>query len=221
MRTPFCAPLVGVSATVLLTLAIPSASQALLVYSASGSRISGSLNGQTFVDAAWNLEATADPALATLTTFTVPGQGPFALWSLPVSPKVRIATVASVLEANLLPFDTFRWLALSGSFPVGPSPKIGFVYTTPSFSPETAAGVVNVPGSFVNLQSPAQFTGPSLFEPHAFTTSAGPLVISGSQVVTGTFRIDPVPGPWPALAVAGAFSWSRRLRGSLRRTPDN
>jgi hypothetical protein len=37
-------------------------------------------------------------------------------------------------------------------------------------------------------------------------------VISSSSFVPGTFRIDPVPGPLPALAVAGAFSWSRRLR---------
>ncbi|MEB3335614.1 MAG: hypothetical protein VKP70_11595 [Cyanobacteriota bacterium] len=217
MRSGLRAPLFSITATALFAVVSPSPSEALLVYSATGSKVSGSLAGEAFVDAAWSLQAIADESLATLSTFTVPGQGAFALWSLPVSPKVRIETVANVLEADLLPSGTFRWLALSGTFPVGPSPKIGFVYTTPTFQPETAAGVVNVPGSFVDLRSPAEFTGPSLFEPFSFVTSAGPLVISGSSVVTGTFRIDPVPGPLPALAVAGAFSWSRRLRGSLRR----
>ena len=211
MRPPFRKPLTLVAAGVVLHLVTPPASQALLVYSAAGSSISGSLGGVVFADARWTLTATADETLSTLISFPGPG-GMFQLWSLPVSPRVRIETLASVLEADLQPSNPFRWLALSGSFPVGPTPKIGFVYTTPSFQPETAAGVIQVPGSFVNLQSPASFAGTSIFETNTFTTTAGPLVISASSPVAGVFRIDPVPTPLPVLAVAGALSWSRRLR---------
>ncbi|MEB3333757.1 MAG: hypothetical protein VKP70_02100 [Cyanobacteriota bacterium] len=195
----------------------PQPGQALLVYSAAGSGISGTLGGTAFVDASWSMTATADETLATFSSFTAPGLGTFDLWWLPVSPRVTIQTMASLLEADLLPQNPYRWLALSGTFPVGPTPKIGFVYTTPFFNPETAAGVFGVPGSFVNLQSPISFAGSSVFEAHSFPSTAGALVISSSVEVPGVFRIDPVPGPLPALALAGAFSWSRRLRARVAR----
>ena len=220
MRLSFGQPLLPLAACGLVALAIPPASQALLVYSAEGSSISGSLGGVSFADAGWRITATADETQSQLTSFTVPNTGTFNLWWLTVTPRVRIQTLASVLEADLLPSSNFRWLALSGTFPVGPTPKIGFVYTTPFFNPETAAGVFEVPGSFVNLRSPASFSGQSIFEANTFATSAGPLVISSSPTVPGTFRIDPVPGPLPALAVAGAFSWCRRLRRRLEGQAD-
>jgi hypothetical protein len=215
MRHPFRQTLVAFTAVPWLLLAAPTAGQAALVYSAAGSSISGSLGGTAFSDASWSLTATADEALSTLSSFTVPGQGTFQLWWLPVAPRLKIQTLATVLEADLQAATPFRWLALSGSFPVGPTPKIGFVYTTPWFNPETAAGVVQVPGSFVNLQSPASFVGDSIFEPNTFATTAGPLVISPSSPVPGFFRIDPVPSPLAVLGAAGAFSWSRLLRRRL------
>lgn len=210
------APLTCLASATLLLAAAPG-SQARLVYSAAGSSISGSLGGVAFTDASWALTATADEGLSTLDTFAVPGQGTFHLWSLPVAPRLRIQTLATTLEAELLPATPYRWLALSGSFPVGPTPKIGFVYTTPWFNPEKAAGVFEAPGSFVNLRSPLTFAGSSIFETHTYPTSAGSLVISASSPVPGVFRIDPVPGPVPALAVAGALAWSRRLRGRRAR----
>jgi hypothetical protein len=214
---PSCrSALIGLAATSAL-LAAAQPSQALLVYSAAGSSISGSLGGTAFVDASWSMTATADETQATLSSFTAPGVGTFDLWWLPVNPRVKIQTLASLLEADLLPSTPFRWLALSGTFPVGPTPKIGFVYTTPFFNPETAAGVFGVPGSFVNLQTPTSFAGASIFETNSYPSSAGPLVISSSAEVPGVFRIDPVPGPLPALALAGAFSWSRRLRARRAR----
>jgi hypothetical protein len=197
----------------LLVGAAPLPSQAMLVYSASGAGISGSLGSASFSNASWRLTATANEALAQLSTFTVPPLGTFQLWWLPAAPQLTIETPTSVLMADLLPSPTLQWLVLSGRFPVGPDPKIGFVFTTPTtFNPETAAGVINVPGSFVNLQSPVSFSGSSIFESNTFPSSSGTLVIGSSSFVPGTFRIDPVPGPLPALAVAGAFSWSRRLR---------
>jgi hypothetical protein len=217
MRSSDRQPLIPLAACGLLLLAAPQAAQALLVYSASGSSISGSLGGVAFADASWRLTATADEGLSSFSSFNVPNAGTFQLWSLPVAPRLTIQTVASVLEADLLPSANFRWLALSGAFPVGPTPKIGFVYTTPFFNPETAAGVFAVPGSFVDLRSPANFTGASIFEANTYATTSGPLVISSSPTVVGTFRIDPVPAPLPALAVAGVFSWSRRLRLRLER----
>ncbi len=209
---------VGVAASTALLWAAPPASQALLVYTATGPNISGSLGGIPFNQAAWSLTATADEALAQNNVFSVPPlPGKFDLWSLPVSPKLRIHTMASLLEADLLPMDMRRWLVLSGKFPVGPTPKIGFVFTTPSFNPETAAGLVGVQGSYVDLKSPISFVGPSIFEPFTFPTTAGELVIHTSSTDPGTFGIDPVPGPLPALGVAGAFSWSRKLRRRLAR----
>ncbi|MFN9244172.1 MAG: hypothetical protein ACK6DG_09380 [Cyanobacteriota bacterium] len=209
---------VGVAASTALLWGAPPASQALLVYSASGPNISGSLGGIPFSQAAWSLTATADEALAQNNIFSVPTlPGKFDLWSLPVSPKLKILTMASLLEADLLPTSMRRWLVLSGKFPVGPTPKIGFVFTTPFFNPETAAGLFGVQGSYVDLKSPISFAGPSIFEAFTFPSSAGPLVISFSSTHPGTFRIDPVPVPLPALGVAGAFSWSRKLRRRLAR----
>jgi hypothetical protein len=209
---------VGVAVSTALIWAAPPASHALLVYTATGPNISGSLGGMPFNQAAWSLTATADEALAQNNVFSVPPlPGQFDLWSLPVSPKLRIQTMATLLEADLLPMDMRRWLVLSGKFPVGSTPKIGFVFTTPSFNPETAAGLFGVQGSYVDLKSPISFAGPSIFEPFTFPSTAGPLVISSSSTDPGTFRIDPVPGPLPALGVAGAFSWSRKLRRRLAR----
>lgn len=220
MASPLPPALARLAVGLLLVGAAPLASPAMLVYTATGGGISGSLGGQAFTAANWTLTATADEGLATFSSFTVPFQGTFQLWWLPVAPKLTIETPTTPLIADLLPDASLHWLALSGSFPVGPTPKIGFVFTTATFNPETAAGVVNVPGSFVNLQSPVSFAGASLFEPYtSFPSSAGPLVISSGLPVPGTFRIDPVPGPLPALAVAGAFSWSRRLRRRLDGRP--
>ena len=217
MRPSLHAPLAWLAAGMLLQLAAPPASQALQEYTATGSSISGSRGGVSFTDANWRLRALGEEALVSFTSIPAGPQGSFNLYSLPLAPRVTIETLAMVLEADLLPSANFRWLALSGTFPVGLTPKIGFVYTTPSFNPETAAGVVGVPGSFVDLKSPYSVSGPSIFEPYTFATSEGDLVISASSTVAGTFRISPVPTPLPALAVAGAFSWSRRLRARRAR----
>jgi hypothetical protein len=218
MRPPFAAPLLLFAAGTLLTLAAPQAGLALMVYSATGSSISGSLGGTPFSDASWMLTATADEQLSSLTTIPAGPAGSFNLWSLPVSPRLKIETAAAMFEADLLPAGDFRWLALSGTFPFGPTPKIGFVYTTPSFQPETAAGVFGVPGSFVNLKHPYSAVGPSIFEILTYPTSAGSLVISSSTTAPGTFQIAAVPTPLPALALAAAFSCSRRLRSRRART---
>jgi hypothetical protein len=205
--------LATLAVALLLNGAAPLASQAALVYSASGAGITGSLGSQPFSNARWRLTATADESLASLSSFTVPTVGTFDLWWLSASPRLTLQTTSDVLVADLLPSPSLRWLVLSGRFPVGPNPKIGFVFTRPTtFNPETAAGLINVPGSFINLQAPASFTGTSIFESNTYPSSAGDLVINSSAFVGGDFAIAPVPGPWPALAAAGAFSWSRRLR---------
>lgn len=214
MRPSCPAPFVAVAAGLGLMLAAPQASQALLVYSAQGSNISGSLGSVPFSNASWTVTATADGGLSSLTTIPS-GAGTFLLWSLPVSPRLAIQIPGTLLEADLLPSNPYHWVALSGSFPVGPTPKIGFVYTTPTFFPEKAAGVIEVAGSFVNLQSPLSFAGQSIFESFTYATSAGDLVITASSLVPGEFRIAPVPAPLPVLALAGAYSWGRRLRGRL------
>jgi hypothetical protein len=211
MRSSLAASLLSLAVGTLLPLVAPQPGRALLVYSATGSNISGSLGGATFSDASWTLTAIAEEQLSTFTSFTT-GPGTFNLWSLPVAPRVTIETATQLLEAALLPSSTFSWLALSGTFPVGPTPKIGFVYTTPSFFPEKAAGVFGVAGSFVNLKAPYSVSGASIFEAFTYPTTAGDLVISASGTVPGTFQIVTVPVPPPVLAVVAAFSWSRRLR---------
>ncbi|MBM5816098.1 MAG: hypothetical protein FJ083_05775 [Cyanobacteria bacterium K_Offshore_surface_m2_239] len=203
----------GLALGLLLHGAAPLAGHAALVYSASGAGITGSLGSQPFSNARWRLTATANEALATLSNFTIPTLGTFQLWWLPAAPQLTLETTSEVRVAELLPSPTLQWLVLSGRFPVGPDPKVGFVFTTPTtFNPETAAGLIGVPGSFINLQGPANFTGTSIFESNTYPSSAGDLVISSSNFVGGTFAIAPVPGPFPALAVAGAVTWSRRLR---------
>jgi len=178
----------------------------------------------SFTDASWSLTAVADETLATDDLVSLPlGMGTINIWSLPISPKVRIQTMAMVLEADLLPQGNFRWLAGSATFPVGTTPKIGFVYTTSIFQPESSAGLIGVPGSFVDLQSPVSFSGISIFEANRAPITSfpiaggGELTIMSSNSAPGTFRINQTPPPRPALAVVGAFSWSRRLRRRLAR----
>jgi hypothetical protein len=211
MRPPRCSQSAILATGALLLLASPGAGHALLVYSATGGSISGSLGNVTFSEASWSLTATADETMATSTTLPS-GMGPFNFRWLPVSPRLKIETVAGMLEADLLPSGPFRWLALSGTFPVGPTPKIGFVYTTTNFRPEKAAGVFGVADSFVSLQSPIHFSGDSVFEVNTYPSTQGDLVITNSPTTPGTFRIEPTPGPLSVMAVVGAFSWSRRLR---------
>lgn len=195
-----------------LLVGMPQASHALLIYSAEGGGIHGTLGSTAFTGASWSLSASADETTARRSMFTVPMVGPFDLWWLPVNPKVRIQSMATVLEADLLPSSTLQWLVLSGTFPKGPTPKLGFVFTsTPSFSPETAAGIFGVPGSFIDLQQPFAASGDSIFEVGSYPTSVGTLqIIDPSTVVTGSFRIT--PSPLPALGVAAGFRWSCRLR---------
>ena len=110
---------------------------------------------------------------------------------------MTITAAGSTLEAELLPDGPFSWIVLSGTFPVGPTPKIGFQYTTASFQPETAAGLFGVPGLFTTLQQPFVASGPSAFELNTYPTTSGPL---------------------PLLGLAAAAGWSRRLRRSTQAT---
>lgn len=198
-----------------LSLLEPPAAQALLAYSAAGSSISGSLGGVAFSNASWRVSSLADESQARNTIIPIGPPGSLNLWSLPVSPRVTITAAGSTLEATLLPDGEFRWIVLSGTFPVGPTPKIGFVYTTASFQPETAAGLFGVPGLYTTLQVPFTASGPSAFEVNAYPTTAGPLVINAYTSDAGVFRIQTVPGPLPLLGLAAATAWSRRLRQEI------
>ena len=121
MRPPLTAPtapLLLVAVGALLPLAAPQAGLAMMVYTATGSSINGSLGGTPFSDASWTLTATADEQLSSLTTIPAGPAGSFNLWSLPVSPRLKIETTAALFEADLLAAGSFRWLALSGTFPL-------------------------------------------------------------------------------------------------------
>ncbi|MEB3170744.1 MAG: hypothetical protein VKK43_05165 [Synechococcaceae cyanobacterium] len=205
-------------ATLALSLGAPALSlappaHALQIYSAQGDGLNGSLDGLPLSNASWRLTATADESLATNTVFTIPGLGSFDLWWLTANPRLTVHTATGPVITTLQNADPFRWIVLSGLFPVGPSPKLGFVYTTPSFAPETAAGIFGVPGSYTDLGDPLQLQGPGIFEAGTYPTSRGALVVTAPAAVRpGSFRIDPVPGPLPLLGAGSALLWSRRLR---------
>jgi hypothetical protein len=212
-------------AALLLAMVAPMPARALTVYSASGSPISGSLAGSDFSNASWRLTATAEEGLSTNTVFTVPSLGSFDLWWLQANPRLTIETPGQSLEADLLPSSPFAWRILSGLFPVGPSPKIGFVFTTPSFFPETAAGLFGVSDAYTNLRQPLSVVGPSIFEAGSYPTTLGLLVVSDPAIPgTGRFRIAPAPAPLPLFGAGAALAWSRRLRrrtglhGQVRRS---
>lgn len=89
--------------------------------------------------------------LSTQSTFTVPGPGRFDLCSLPVALRLWIQSLATVLEAELLPSTPYRWLALFGTFLKSPAPKIGFDHTTPfptTLGPLVISASRQVPGLF-------------------------------------------------------------------------
>jgi hypothetical protein len=203
----------AVRSALLLALVAAAPARALMVYTASGSPISGSLGGTSFSNASWRVTATAEPSLSTNSVFPFPPLGSFDLWWLAASPRLTIETPGQRLEADLLPSASFDWLVLSGLFPVGPSPKIGFVFTTPSFFPEKAAGVFGVGGSYTDLRQPLSLVGPSVFEFGTYPTSLGALVVPEPSIPgTGRFRIDPAPAPLPLCGAGAALAWSRRLR---------
>lgn len=202
-----------VRAALVLAVVAAAPARALLVYSASGSPISGSLGGTSFSNASWRVTASANESLSTNSVFQVPPLGTFDLWWLQASPRVTIETPGQTLEADLLPSSPFAWRILSGLFPVGPSPKIGFVFTTPAFFPETAAGVFGVTGSYTNLREPLGLVGPSIFEVGTYPTTLGPLEVGAPAIPgTGRFTINRVPAPLPLFGAGAALGWSRRLR---------
>jgi hypothetical protein len=128
--TPHCVPMAcpvrpafaGMALAVLLNGAAPVASQAMLVYTASGAGISGSLGSQSFSNARWRLTANAEESLARFTNFTIPPVGTFQFWWLPSAPQLTLETTTDVLVADLLPSPSLQWIVLSGRFPVGPDP---------------------------------------------------------------------------------------------------
>lgn len=205
------------TALLMLDLASPPAARAQLIYSAEGSAIEGSLGGVTFTNAEWKVSAVADENLSTNLVFTRPTLGIFDFWLMPVSPRavIRYGT-GQTLEVELLPSEILRWTLVSGKFPVGPTPKIGFVYANPSFTQETAAGLASVPSDqypdlYINFKSPVELFAPSVFERATYRTNRGDLIITGTTNNIGRFSIE-VPGPWPLLGLPVAMGWSRRLR---------
>ena len=195
----------------------------LLRYTASGGGITGNLNGQSFSNATWKVSAIGDGANAQhLFIPAGPGQQ-IELWLLkPVSPSLQLNWAGGQQSTQLPANSPFSWSILSGLFPTGPSPKIGFVYANPSFSNEHAAGLVSLPSApdaslFNALQQPVTLTSPyAIFESSTYPTSAGDLTIATALPLPGTFRIDLVPSPLPLLGIGSALGWSRRLR---RRCP--
>lgn len=200
---------------------LPADALAQFRYTASGGGIDGRLGEVNFMDADWTIEVEADPEASRFITFTIPFVGTFEIWQLAgVAPRVRIGTATGFLQADLLP-DAFlgrSWSVISGNFPVGPTPKIGFVYASPGFLDEHAAGLFGVPGLFNTLQEPVSLTGPSTFEPFLYRTDQGDLEISQAEFLPGSFtiRAAPVPSPLPVLGIWSGLHWSRRLRHRIR-----
>jgi hypothetical protein len=168
-----------------------------LLYTAQGSAIDGSLGGVPFSNASWVVSAVVDEGLIQNTVFTKPPLGTFDFWLTSVQPSVVITTTTGErMEASLLSQAPLDWIVLSGKFPVGPDPKIGFVYTNSSFFPETAAGLFGVPGLYIDMKSPVVLSGPSVFEANVYPSTAGSLVITSTTNNPGTFSVT-VPAPSP------------------------
>ena len=227
MRVPARGLAVGLAVGCIGLLSCPAGSQAaLLRYSASGTGISGSLAGEAFSNAAWEVFANGDSDhVQQLMIPTGPMQQINAWLLNPVAPSLRLTWAGAQRTAQLAASSPFSWSILSGLFPSGPSPKIGFVYGNPSFTEEHAAGLVSLPPSpnpslYNDLQAPITLTSPwGTFEQYTYPTSAGDLVISVAAIQPGIFRIDPVPAPLPLLGLGSALVWSRQLR-RRRRCPN-
>lgn len=195
-----------------------------LRYAASGTGISGSLAGEVFSNASWQVFANADPAKVLKVFIPAGPLPPIEAWLLrPVSPTLRLTWSSEQRTTRLNSNSFYSWSILSGLFPIGPSPKIGFVYANPSFSDEHAAGLVSLPFApkpnlFNNLQAPVDLMSLfGTFEAFTYPTDLGDLIISSTTVQPGTFQISPVPGPLPVVGVGMAWGWSRQLRRRCRR----
>ena len=218
---------IGIAVSAAAWLGCPAGSQAaLLRYSANGGGISGSLGSESFSNALWQVSATADTAnVQHLVIPAGPGQQIEAWLLKPVSPSLTLNWAGGQRSAQLQANSPFAWSILSGLFPTGPSPKIGFVYANPTFSEEHAAGLVSLPPSanpslFNDLKQPTTLTSPfAIFEAYSYPTSGGDLIISNATPASGTFQIAPVPSPLPVLGAGIALSWSRRLRRRYLRQP--
>lgn len=216
---------VGAAVGAAALLGGPADSQAaLLRYVANGSGISGTLAGEAFSNALWQVSAEADPA-DVVKVLIPPGPPPqIEAWLLkPVTPSLQLTWAGGQRTVQLGASSPFGWSILSGLFPTGPTPKIGFVYANPDFSDEHAAGLVSLPPSaianlFNNLQQPVALASPfGTFEAFTYPTNLGDLILSTADIRPGTLRISPVPSPLPLLAFGGALGWSRQLRRRCRR----
>lgn len=225
LRVPAKGLAVGLAVGGIGLLSCPTGSQAaLLRYAASGTGISGSLAGEAFSDAAWEVFVNADSDhVQQLMIPTGPMQQIDAWLLKPVAPSLHLTWAGGQRSVRLGANSPFGWSILSGIFPTGPSPKIGFVYANPNFSVEHAAGLVSLPFSpvpslFNNLQQPVALASPfGIFETSTYPTDGGDLIISTANTQPGTFRIAPVPAPLPLLAVGSALGWARQLRRRGRR----
>ncbi|MFO0016679.1 MAG: hypothetical protein ACK52U_08990 [Synechococcaceae cyanobacterium] len=217
---------VGVAVSAAAMFGGPADSRAaLLRYVANGHGISGTLAGEAFSNALWQVSAEADPDHVVNVQIPPGSPKPIQAWLLkPVTPRLQLTWAGGQRTVQLDASAPYGWSLLSGLFPNGPSPKIGFVYANPDFTDEYAAGLVSLPPSaipslFNNLQQPVELTSHfGTFEAFTYPTNLDDLIITTAEIRPGTFQISPVPSPLPLLAVGGALGWSRQLRRRCRRT---
>lgn len=219
-----CSRLLPPAAALLLALSPglqPQPAAALLVYSASGASVDGSLGGTPFRDATWTVTATADPAL--VQAGLILGINPIRF--LPVQPTITLQQPGSSLTARLLDADPLHWnvysLDLSRARPELSVNGFGLLDTRdPALIPDglpDALAVAVAAAGFNTLELPLLLFGSNDTRTNAVLTDRGPLLISMNSRGAGLFRISAVPGPLPLAGLAAALGWSRRLRQRLRR----
>jgi hypothetical protein len=200
----------------------------ILTYTATGGRVTGTLNGTAFTNATWSVTATADAQ--TVFTLTPPSSNQTVfnalngIWTTTNIIPVSTALMTLTDSANTFTFS----LTASGGGAWGITSR-DYWFLQPghgmaSFTYYDTLGntpciYVDGPVNYVGLNTSVSLTGVSGFDTYTYSTSAGNLVINAENQQAGAFLITtavPESSTYATIAGVGAFGVAAYRR---RRSP--
>ena len=205
----------AVAAFAAFTLTTTSVDAASLIYTLSGSRITGSLGATGFTDASWSMTMTADSANVISGIY---GGGPFQFPYnyLAGSPVVTINTGTSTLTATIVPLNSGNTVGiLSMGNPFTPTVFRNSVFERSAANTNPPSDSLGVMSSSLNSLTTEGSFGTNQYSNSSvrFNTNAGPFDINFFSNNSGSFTITAVPEPTSALLSAlGASMLLRRRR---------
>jgi hypothetical protein len=218
-RTGYRGAFAAICLCVTAPVAWPLSASAALVYTASGSGMSGSFAGITFSDADWSVTASGEADDVQTGTITVSPSDSIPITYSAVVPTVSIADSSNQWSAQLLNDDTngLSWsvVAFAAVIDNAALSLNGFYFADASFSAGSGIGVITSPPELSDLVTPVVIDGTTTYESVTVATSAGALIID-TQANPAATRFEvaaaPAPGTLALFGLGGLLGWLGRRR---------